>query len=100
MVIKKGAFKASAAKVKNKLNKDQYFKVKVISTNTKKPAKDLKVKVKVYTGKKYKTYNIKTNAKGIAQLNTKSIAKGTHNVVVNSGDKYGSFTVKSSIVIV
>ena len=100
LVIKKGSFKASAAKVKNKLKKDQYFKVKVISKNTKKPAKDLKVKVKVYTGKKYKTYNIKTNAKGIAQLNTKSIAKGTHNVVVNSGDKYGSFTVKSSIVIV
>ena len=46
------------------------------------------MKVKVYTGKKYKTYTLKTSSKGIAKLNTKSLSVGTHKVVVSSANKY------------
>jgi hypothetical protein len=53
-------------------------------------AAGVKIKIKVYTGKSAKTYTAKTNSKGIAQLNVKSLKVGTHKVVVSSGDKYVS----------
>lgn len=100
LVIKKANFKVTALKVKNGYNKNQYFKVKVITKNTKKPAKALNIKVRVYTGKKYKVYSIRTNTNGIALLNTKSIKRGTHGVIVTSGDRNAVINVKSSIAIV
>ena len=48
----------------------------------------VKVKVKVYTGKKAKTYKVKTNAKGVAKLSVKKLKVGKHKVVITSGDKY------------
>ena len=67
-----------------KVNKGTYFKVKVTSTKTKKVLSSVKVKVKVYTGKKYKTYTIKTNSKGIASLKI-SQSVGKHKVVLSPG---------------
>lgn len=99
IIIKKHKFKITAAKVTNKYKKDQYFKVKVISKNTKKPAKNLKIRVKAFKGRLYNAYTIKTNAKGIALLNTKDLRKGTHKVTITSGDKNCKFTKKSTIVI-
>lgn len=65
-----------------------YFKVTVKNYKIKKVISGVKVKIKVYTGKKYKTYTVKTNSKGIAQLNVKSLSTGTHKVVVTSANKY------------
>ena len=56
----------------------------VANKNTGKLIKGIKLKVKVYTGKKAKTYTLKTNKKGIGTLNTKSLAVGKHKVVVTS----------------
>ena len=67
-----------------KVKKGKYFKVKVTSTKTKKVLSGIKVKVKVYTGKKYKTYTIKTNKKGIASLKI-SQKVGKHKVVLSPG---------------
>ena len=67
-----------------KVKKGTYFKVKVTSTKTKKVLSSVKVKVKVYTGKKYKTYTIKTNSKGIASLKI-SQSVGKHKVVLSPG---------------
>ena len=64
-----------------KVKKGKYFKVKVTSTKSKKVLSGIKVKVKVYTGKKYKTYTIKTNKKGIASLKI-SQKVGKHKVVL------------------
>ena len=49
---------------------------------------DVKVKIKVYTGKKAKTYAAKSNAKGIAKLLTKKLKVGKHKVIVTSANKY------------
>ena len=64
-----------------KVKKGKYFNVKVTSTKSKKVLSGIKVKVKVYTGKKYKTYTIKTNKKGIASLKI-SQKVGKHKVVL------------------
>ena len=65
-----------------------YFKVTVKNKKTKKVIKGVKVKIKVYTGKKSKTYTVKTNSKGIAKLLTKKLKVGKHKVVVSSANKY------------
>lgn len=64
-----------------KVKKGKYFKVKVTSTKSKKVLSAVKVKVRIYTGKKYKTYTIKTNKKGIASLKIKQKV-GKHKVVL------------------
>ena len=64
-----------------KVKKGKYFKVKVTSTKSKKVLSAVKVKVRVYTGKKYKIYTIKTNKKGIASLKIKQKV-GKHKVVL------------------
>lgn len=99
-VIKKAPAKLTAAKVTAKKGKNSYFKVTVKNTKTKKVIAGVKVKIKVYTGKNYKTYTAKTNSKGIAQLNVKSLAVGTHKAVVTSGNQYVTAkSVTSSIKI-
>ena len=67
-----------------KVKRYSYFKVKVTSTKSKKVLSGVKVKVKVYTGRKYKTYIIKTNKKGIASLKI-SQRVGKHKVVLSPG---------------
>lgn len=64
-----------------KVKKGKYFKVKVTSTKSKKVLSAVKVKVRIYTGKKYKTYTIKTNKKGIVSLKIKQKV-GKHKVVL------------------
>lgn len=98
MVIKKAPAKFSAPKVTAKKKANKYFKVKVINKKTKKIIPGVKVKVKVYTGKKSKTYTIKTNSKGIAKLNTKSLKVGKHKVVITSANKYVKASKKTSSI--
>lgn len=64
-----------------KVKRYKYFKVKVTSTKSKKVLSGVKVKVRVYTGRKYKTYTIKTNKKGIASLKIKQKV-GKHKVIL------------------
>ena len=66
---------------------------------TKKAVKKVKIKVKVYTGKKYKVYKLKTNKKGIAKFNVKKLKKGTHKVIISSLNKNYKISKKSSIRI-
>lgn len=98
MVIKNAPAKFSASKVTAKKKANKYFKVKVINKKTKKIIPGVKVKVKVYTGKKSKTYTIKTNSKGIAKLNTKSLKVGKHKVVITSANKYVKASKKTSSI--
>ena len=88
IVIKKAPAKLTPKKLTAKKGVKKYFKVTVKNTKTKKVIKGVKVKIKVYTGKKYKTYSVKTNSKGIANLNVKSLKVGSHKVVVSSANKY------------
>lgn len=88
IVVKKAPAKLTPTKLTAKKGVKKYFKVTVKNTKTKKVIKGVKVKIKVYTGKKYKTYTVKTNSKGIANLNVKSLTVGSHKVVVSSANKY------------
>lgn len=74
------------------------FNVKVIDANTKKAVSNLKITLKVYTGKKYKTVKVKTNSKGIAKYSASKLSLGKHKVIVNKlGGNYYS-TQKTSYV--
>lgn len=97
----KSSLSISAPKVTKEYKKNGVFKVTVKDKNTKKPVKGIKLNIKVYTGKKYKTFSQKTDKNGIVKINTKSFAKGTHNVIVTAKatKKYNKKTVKSSIKI-
>lgn len=97
--VAKAKTSVTAPKVTSKVKKSKYFKVTVKNKASKKVVKSIKVKVKVYTGKKFKTYTLKTNAKGVAQLNVKSLKVGTHKVVISSGNSKYIISKKSSIVI-
>lgn len=100
IVIKKAPAKLTPTKLTAKKGASKYFKVTVKNTKTKKVIKGVKVKIKVYTGKKYKTYTVKTNSKGIAKLNVKSLKVGSHKVVISSANKYVTAkTAKSTIKI-
>lgn len=97
--IKKAKTIVKAPKITAKYKKAKYFKVTIKNKATKKVVPKIKVKITVYTGKKSKTYTVKTNAKGIAKISTKKLKKGTHKVVIKSGNKNYTISKKSSIKI-
>lgn len=99
VTIKKAQTIVKAPKVTVKYKKSGYFKVSVIHKATNKAVKNLKVKVKVYTGKKYKTYAVKTDKNGMAKLNTKVLSWGTHKVEISSGNSNYKIKAKSTIKI-
>ena len=88
IVIKKAPTKLIPKKLTAKKGAKKYFKVTVKNKKTKKVIKGVKVKIKVYTGKKAKTYKVKTDSKGVAKLLVNKLKVGKHKVVISSGDKY------------
>ena len=65
---KKTSFGFSGSIIKNK--------------ESKKPMKNIKVLIKVYTGKKYKQYSLKTDENGTVGFNMKSLNKSKHKVII------------------
>ena len=63
----------------------------------KKVISGVKVKIKVYTGKKYKTYTVKTNSKGIASYKLKNTLKVGKYTIYTS---YGTLKDKRTITVV
>ena len=98
--VKKASATLTPKKLSSKKGVSKYFQVTVKNKQTKNLVVGAKIKIKVYTGKSYKTYTAKTNSKGIAKINVKSLKVGTHKVVVSSGEKYiAAKTATSSIKI-
>lgn len=98
VIIKKAKATVKAPKVTAKYKKSKYFKV-TIKDSKKERLYKVKVKVKVYTGKKAKTYNLKTNYNGVAKLKTNKLSKGSHKVKIKSADPNYKFSAKSKIKI-
>ena len=96
--VKKISTKVSADQVANEYMKSKYFKVKVKDRNGK-YVKNVKINLKVYTGSKFKRYTVKTNYKGIAKFNTKSLRLGNHKVVISSADDKYKISKTSKIFI-
>lgn len=71
------------------VKKPSKIKLTIKNKATKKLIKKTKFKVKVYTGKKYKTYKIKTNSKGVLKIATSKLKRGKHKIVITySSSKY------------
>lgn len=85
----------NSPKITAKYKKSKYFQLSVKHKTTKKPVKNTYVKVKIDK----KTYTVKTNSKGIAKINTKSLKLGKHNVVISSGNSNYSMSAKSWITV-
>ena len=78
---------------------DKSFKIKVFN-DKKKPVKDVKLKVKVYTGKKHKTHLLSSDSKGMVRMDTSKLRAGTHKVIISSASKkYDIKSLTSSIKI-
>ena len=81
-----------------KYKKNTYYKIKVLDDDGK-PLKKVVLKVKVFTGKKSKTYSLKTSSTGIAKLKTKSLALGTHKITITTNNKKYKISKTTKIVI-
>ena len=79
--------KVDADQVAVTYKKNKYFKVKIEERmDDDIPASHAKLKIKVGTGSKAKTFSVKTNAYGVAKINTKSLKVGAHKVTITSDD--------------
>ena len=84
-----------APKLNTTLNESKTFEITVKDKKTKKPIKGLKLKLKI----KNKGYTIKTDSKGVARFNPKSLGIGNYNVLIYSGNLKYFVSVKSTIII-
>lgn len=84
-----------APKLNTTLNESKTFEITVKDKKTKKPIKDLKLKLKI----KNKVYTIKTDSKGVARFNPKSLEEGSYNVLIFSGNIKYFVSAKSTIII-
>ena len=100
--ISKATLKISAPKVTKYYKKAGKFKVTVKSKANGKAVKDIKVIMKVYTGKKAKKYSAKTNSKGQVVISTKSLGIGNHKVIITAKENsnFKKASLKSSIKII
>lgn len=98
-IIYKAQTNVNTTQLKAKYGQSKYFKVNITSNG--KPIKNLKIKLKIYTGKKYKTYTVKTDKNGIAKFNTKNLNGGSHKVLIQTGNKKYNYIIngKSKIII-
>ena len=81
--ISRAKLKILAPKITAYYKESKGYKIAIKNRESKKPMKNIRVLIKVFTGKKYKKYSLKTDNKGIVSFNMKSLPKGKHNVVIN-----------------
>ena len=99
--VSKAKLSISAPKITTDLNTAKNFKITVKNKETKNAVKNVNVNVKVYTGKKYKTYNLKTDSKGKVSISTEGLNSSTHDVVISvkANSNINSATAKSTITV-
>jgi len=91
----------SVSKLSTTYGSGKYFKVKAIDSKTKKPVVNVKLILKVYSGKKYKKFAVATDSNGIAKYYASDLGIGSHKVTINVKDskKFLSKMKYSSIKI-
>ncbi len=82
--VRKATAVIIASKLTVALKSGELWTMKFVDSKYRKPISNMKVTLKVYTGKKFKTVSLTTNSKGEARYQTKSLSKGTHNIVVTA----------------
>lgn len=99
IVISKVAATITPTKLSTTYGSGKYFQVKVINSKNKKVLSGVKLKLKFYTGKKYKTVTLSTDSKGIAKYSASTLSLGTHKVIVTPSEtKYVKASSKTSSV--
>ena len=86
-------------KITAKIHKDKKLNIKIINKKTKKAVPFIKIKVKCFTGKKYKTYTLITDEKGQTHLHTCCLKVGTHKVVIKSANQNYAINKNTKIKI-
>ncbi len=81
-----------------KYGDNAYFAINV-QDNYGNPSKKIKLNVQVFTGSKSKTYTVKTNSWGVANLNTKSLSLGSHKLIISSANAHYKVWKVSKIFI-
>ena len=84
-------------KVKTSYNSGDTLNIKIINKFTKKPVKECDVTLKVFTGKKYKTYTIRTKNNGIAKFSASGLNVGSHKIEITTD--YGECKVKKTTTV-
>ena len=87
----------SLNKIKTSFKSGKLFKITLKDSKTKKAIIGVKLKIKIYTKKKYKTIYVKTNDKGIAYFDASSFDVGKHKMVISSSE--GCVSVKKTKTI-
>lgn len=75
------------------------LKITIKEKQTNKTVKNVKISFKIKEGKKYKTYTLKTNSKGVATFSTKKLSKGYHKFIITSKNSNYKINKKDSIFI-
>ena len=101
VTVKKATAVIKASKGLVAYKKGGEWTIKFIHSKSGKAIKNMKVTLKVYTGKKFKTVNLKTNSKGEVTYQTKKLSKGNHKIKVTATDsRYNFNSYSSSIKVV
>lgn len=79
--------------------RDSKLKIKIKDKETNKTIKNLKISFKIKNNKKYKTYTLKTNSKGIATFSTKKLSKGYHKFIITSKNSNYKVSKKDYVFI-
>ena len=98
--IGKTYLKFDAKNLKTSKKTAKTLNVKVSNYFNNHMMKNVKVTLKVFTGKKSKTVSLTTNSKGIAKLTTSKLSVGKHKVIINTAEKYTDCDKKTVYVTV
>lgn len=85
--------------VPKSVKKSSKIKLTVKNKASGKADSSVKFKVKVYTGKSFKTYSLKTNSKGSAYISAKGLSLGSHKLVASSNDSRYSISGKRNVKV-
>ena len=87
-------------KIKTTYDSGKKLKIQAINKITNKPVPKAKLTIKVFTGKRYSTYNIVCDENGNAEFDTSKLSVGKHGITITSKDKNIQLSkVKSEIKI-
>ena len=97
-VVAKTYLNLIPTKLSTSYGSGKYFTVKVKNLFTKHLMSGVKLKLKVYTGKKYKTVTVTTASNGIAKYDVSKLSIGTHKVIISNANKYMQANKKTSSI--
>lgn len=101
ITVNKATAVIKASKVTVALKKGTFWKIKLVDSKSGKAIANMKLTLKVFTGKKSKTLTVTTNSNGEANYQTKGLTKGTHKVVISGSHvSYNFNTLTSSIKVI